>query len=87
MTRGKSAGRDSLDVNRVCPPSVHVSVESHGMSDSQQTTLVGLTLTIPGQIGIVTEKIQTILVQNSKLEYCLCRCDERNTKCVVTYKS
>lgn len=46
MTRGKSAGRDSLDVNRVCPPSVHVSVESHAMSDSQQTTSVGLALTV-----------------------------------------
>lgn len=87
MTRGKSAGRDSLDVNRVCPPSVRVSVESHGTSDSQQTTSVALALTIPGQIGIVTKKIQTILVQNSKLRYCLCRCDERNTTFVVTYKS
>lgn len=68
---------------------LHLSVwvESHGTSDSRQPTSVGSALTISGQVGIVTETIQTVLVQNSQLKYCLCGCDEENAKFVVTYQS
>lgn len=37
---------ETVDVNRVCSPYVHVSVESQGVPESQQTTLVGIALEI-----------------------------------------
>lgn len=50
-------------------PHLSMRVRSHGERlQSQQATLVGLTLTNSGQIGIVIPKMKTILVQNSKLK-------------------
>lgn len=56
------------------------------MSESQQTTLVGLARTISGQIGIIIRKMRTILVQNSELKILLMIGTQTRPKRVVVGK-